>query len=113
MKLLIAGGRDFANFELLKEKITQYYPKDITEIVSGTANGADRLGEQYGYCNCIPIKKFPADWKIGKQAGMLRNEEMAKYCDCGLIFWDGKSHGTRNMIYLLSKHNKPFYVVKY
>ena len=29
---------------------------------------------------------------------MYRNEEMADYCDGGIILWDGESRGTLDMI---------------
>ena len=49
-KVIIAGGRDFNNYELLKAKC-DYYLSNLDEadvvIVSGAARGADKLGEQY------------------------------------------------------------------
>ena len=48
MKVIIAGGRDFSNYEFLKMKCdVVLHGKPIVEIVSGTANGADKLGERY------------------------------------------------------------------
>ena len=45
------------------------------------------------------IKRFPADWdKFKKAAGYIRNEQMGNYCDIAIIFWDGSSKGTLNMI---------------
>lgn len=79
---------------------------DEMEIVSGTARGADRLGENCANKYNIPIKQFPADWYThGKKAGHLRNEEMAKYATHLIAIWDGKSKGTKNMIDLAKKYN--------
>ena len=78
---------------------------DIT-IVSGTAKGADKLGELYGKQNDYPIKKFPADWDaFGKSAGYRRNVEMAEYADMLIAFWDGKSKGTEHMINIAKERN--------
>lgn len=42
---------------------------------------------------------FPADWEAyGKQAGYLRNYQMAQNADALVAFWDGRSPGTRHMI---------------
>jgi predicted Rossmann fold nucleotide-binding protein DprA/Smf involved in DNA uptake len=49
--LLIAGSRDFENYELLKQ-YTDYVLRNRTEpivIVSGGARGADTLAKQYAY----------------------------------------------------------------
>lgn len=47
MRVIIAGGRDFNDYELLKEKCDYYLQnlKDII-IVEGEANGADLLGKR-------------------------------------------------------------------
>jgi hypothetical protein len=96
MKTIIAGSRSFSDYELLRSVCDEY---EIMEIVSGTARGADLLGEQYGKEKGIPIKQFPADWnKWGKRAGFLRNVQMAEYGERLIAFWDGESSGTWMMI---------------
>ena len=115
MRVIIAGGRDFDNYSLLKEKCDYYLKnyKDI-EIVSGTANGADILGEKYASDNNFPIKKFPADWeKLGRSAGYKRNAQMAEYADALIAFWNGTSKGTKHMIDLAESKNLKVRVVKY
>lgn len=84
------------------------------EIVSGTAGGADRLGEAYAYSQGFSVKRFPADWdEHGKAAGVIRNAEMAEYADAAIIFWNGVSKGTKNMIDNMKKIGKPHIVKKY
>lgn len=98
MKTIIAGGRAFKGYNFAYPRLDNH-PDPITEIVSGGANGADRLGEEYAKANGIPVKQFPARWDLyGNKAGPLRNAEMAAYADALIAFWDGKSAGTRNMI---------------
>ena len=85
----------------------------ITEIVSGTARGADRLGEQYANANSLPLKKMPAEWdKYGKSAGYKRNEQMAEYSDCLIAFWDGQSRGTKHMIDIARRLDLEVIVIK-
>src|SRR5690242_7305650 len=98
MKVIIAGTRHFTDYKLLKEycDVILSNQSDI-EIVSGGARGADALGEQYAKENGYPIKQFLPDWdKYGRLAGPLRNEEMARYADALIAFWDNKSTGTKN-----------------
>jgi hypothetical protein len=104
--LIIAGGRDFKNFSLLVERVDVFRrvhslldPEDL-QIVSGGADGADRLGELYAKNNNLKVVKFPADWeKHGKSAGPIRNAAMATYASHAILFWNGGSPGTKNMIY--------------
>lgn len=105
MKVIIAGSRTFSNYPYL-QSVMEELDIPITEIVSGTAKGADKLGEQYAKDNNIPIKQFPADWdKYGKAAGFLRNKEMANYADALVAFWDGSSRGTKHMISIAEQRN--------
>ena len=115
MKVVIAGGRTFDNYSFLKEKCDEIL-KDIVdvEIVSGTAKGADKLGEQYSIEKGYGLKQFPADWgKFGKSAGIRRNEQMADYGDMLIAFWDGKSKGTKHMIDYSNKKKLKVHVVRY
>jgi hypothetical protein len=105
MKVIIAGSRNFNDYNLLKSScdnlLTQF---NNIEIVSGTARGADKLGERYAREKGYDIKEFPANWdKHGKSAGYIRNDEMAQYADWLIAFWDGTSKGTKHMIDLANK----------
>jgi len=113
MKIIIAGARLFTDYSLLKincDKILSL--QNEIEIVSGTANGADKLGEKYAKEKGYLLKKFPANWDAyGKSAGYKRNEEMALYSDALIAFWDGNSKGTKHMIDLAKKHGLKVRVV--
>lgn len=100
MRVIIAGGCNFTNYELLKTKCNFYLQRQFDiEIVSGGANGADKLGEQYAKEMGYKLKVFPADWdQYSKSAGAIRNKQMALYADALIAFWNGISSGTRNMI---------------
>lgn len=114
MKLIIAGSRVFGNYKLLSEHLDDICSRyDITEIVSGTAAGADSLGELYAKDHNIPVKQFPADWnKYGRSAGYRRNEQMAKYADACICFSVNNSKGTEHMISLAKKNKLRLRVVR-
>lgn len=111
MKTIIAGSRSINDYYFVKLAI-ELSKFQITEIVSGCAKGPDSLGERYGTENHIPIKKFPANWNIGKQAGILRNIEMGNYAECLICIYDGKSHGSKHMIDYMEKLNKPIFILE-
>ena len=99
MVVIIAGSRDFNDYETLKsycDHILINFP-DVT-IVSGTARGADQLGERYAEERGFKLLRFPADWSLGRNAGHIRNRQMAENADALIAFWDGESKGTKNMI---------------
>lgn len=113
MRTIIAGSRDFDDYELLKRTVTSL-GWNITQVVSGTARGADKLGEQWAHESGTDLIQFPADWdRYGKRAGPIRNEIMAENADACIIFWDGKSRGTANMISLAKKFKLQLVVIKY
>jgi hypothetical protein len=117
MKLIIAGGRDFEDFNLLDTVFNAYYSANYLEdieIISGTANGADKLGEQLADKYNLKVHRFPADWdKYGKAAGYRRNSEMADEGTHLLAFWDKRSKGTKHMINLATKKDLHVFVVNY
>lgn len=115
MKLIIAGTRTFKDYELLKKEVTRFIGrhKDV-EIISGLAEGADRLGLKYGVEHGFLVLQYPADWnRYGRAAGFMRNNEMAKIATHLIAFWDGKSKGTRMMINIAIKKNIETKVINY
>lgn len=116
-RVIVAGSRDFNDYELLKSKMLYYlkgFDLSEVEIVSGTAKGADQLGEKFAREFGCKLKQFPADWNTyGKKAGYLRNVDMAKYADACVCFWDGKSRGTKHMIDIAKKEGLKLRVVRY
>lgn len=118
LKLIVAGGRDFNNYEQLSRAIhkfeqTQFIDAQIS-IVSGMARGADALGVRFAKENNVVLYEFPADWeKYGKAAGFKRNTEMAMFSHALIAFWDGKSSGTRHMIRTMKQHGKFVQVISY
>lgn len=117
-RVVVFGSREFDDYDFLKETLVQQFkykhlePSDVT-IVEGGARGADALAEFFAKEHSgVAHKQFPADWdKHGKSAGHIRNSEMAKYCDFGIAFWDGKSKGTRSMVEKLERMDKEVIVV--
>lgn len=115
MKVIIAGGRDFKDYNRLKEVCDKILiNQNKIEIVSGTAGGADTLGERYAQEKGYEVKKFPAKWdEYGKKAGYLRNQEMGEYADGLIAFWDGQSKGTKHMIDIANKKGLKVRVISY
>lgn len=119
MKIIIAGGRDFKNYNLLERKMNAILARRLKNletitIVSGGARGADYFGERYAGDYNFLIEHFKANWDAyGKSAGYRRNTTMAAHSDALVAFWDGQSKGTKHMIDIMRKLNKPVRVINY
>jgi predicted Rossmann-fold nucleotide-binding protein len=123
VKVIIAGSREFKDYAVVVETMEQFQenfrersPAEITEVVSGGAQGADRLGERWSreVLKREP-KIFRAQWevdgKLDRAAGYKRNAQMADYADALVAFWDQQSRGTKHMIGLMAERRKPHMVV--
>ena len=113
-KIIIAGGRDFNDYEFLRDQIDALELPEF-EVVSGACRGTDKLGERYAEERDLPDPKlFPADWdKFGRGAGPIRNEEMARYADALIAFWDGDSRGTKLMIDIAERYGLEIKIINY
>ena len=108
MKIIVAGCRDFTDYDFFKKKLDLFFKNLITvevEIVSGGARGVDSMAIKYAKEKELRWIIFPADWdKHGKAGGFIRNQLMAEYSEGLLAFWDFKSKGTMDMIDRAKKH---------
>jgi len=119
IRIIVAGGRDFRDFDFMC-KTLDYLLRNCLDyhitIISGGANGADKLGEQYAHLRNYNVEVHEAEWeKYGKRAGIIRNEFMALEIgatNC-LVFWDGKSKGSKHMAETARAYKLPTKVVGY
>lgn len=133
MRVIIAGGREFDNYELLKTKCDAIFLNNKPlEIVSGRCQdskkgvltfttdeginvyGADGLGERYAKENNIPVTPFPPRHDLyGNYACPVRNKLMGKYGTHLIAAWNGYSRGTAGMINIARNFNLPTRIINY
>jgi len=115
VKLIVFGGRDFNDVEMLRQAMYRFPDILTSEFVNGMCpTGADLLAREYARSRGRKVHEFPADWdKYGKAAGPRRNAEMAKFGSVGIGFWDGKSAGTKNMIMHALQNGCELHVYRY
>lgn len=113
VRAIIAGGRNITNIGLVHLAITEAveaHDWEIIEVVSGGAQGVDRMGEALALQHRRKVKRFPADWHMyGKVAGPIRNKQMGIYADVLILIWDGISPGSANMYETMAKLGKPIW----
>ena len=98
MRTIIAGSRGITEYRELQRALVACGWRP-TVVLSGTARGVDKLGEQWAFANAVPCELYPADWGAhGRRAGMLHNIRMAERAEALIALWDGVSRGTKQMI---------------
>lgn len=101
MRVIICGSRDGITLDDVSRAMRSsgIAAGDVSVVLSGCAQGADKHGERWAHNRDIPVEKYPADWeKYGRGAGPMRNIWMSKNADACVAVWDGQSKGTRHMM---------------
>ena len=111
MKVIIAGSRHFHCMQTLEDAIEDS-GFDITEVLSGAADGVDKLGEKWAEAHDIPVERHPAFWRMGRKAGAIRNEVMAQAGEGLLALPCQCSTGTLDMIERAHNHKLTVHVYK-
>lgn len=72
--LLVCGGRNFSDEELMRQWLSNLQP---SSIIHGGASGADSLAGSVAAAMGLPVTVYSANWKeYGRAAGPLRNQAM-------------------------------------
>ena len=114
----IVGSRTFPHQHWVVEFVKRLQPDTV--IISGGARGVDSWAVEAAEDVGMPTKEFLVeDWEweaLGKRAGRIRNETMAKYIDevkGHLVAFatvdenDMMTKGTKHMIQAASRYNIP------
>lgn len=105
MKTIIAGSRKGVDIDDFLDALDGV-SWEITEVISGGAEGVDSLAEAWADNKKLPLKIYEADWVKDKNAaGFIRNERMINEsgAEALLAIWDGQSKGTSRMIKIARK----------
>lgn len=110
MRTIVAGSRTIKDYSIVKQAI-ENSGFDVTTLISGTADGVDKLAEQWAVENNVTIEQHTEDWnKWGRAAGPVKNQEMADCAEACIIVWDKVSKGTKNMMMQAIKNGLKLYV---
>ena len=108
MRVIVAGSRFFDNYEFISRSLGLLLKdKGVTQLICGMAKGVDLCGKRYAEEKGLIVCEFPADWaKYGKSAGAIRNKQMADHGSLLILFWNGKSAGSKNMLETMKRMKK-------
>lgn len=99
MRVLVTGGRDFDDRELLFDTLDRLNAmQGFTVVIHGDAKGADRLSGEWASSRGITVEAHPADWKKhGRAAGPIRNQKMLEEKPQLVVAFPG-GKGTADMV---------------
>ncbi len=104
MRVLVCGGRDYKDEELVYKTLDAVLAKygDVLVILHGAAAGADEIAEKWAKYRHVEYIGVPAKWGDHRHAaGPIRNKRMRdKYKPDACIAFRGDK-GTRGMIALM------------
>jgi hypothetical protein len=107
MKLVIAGSHRFTDYQRLCQALAPDRHR-ITQVLTGGAQGAERLGYRWAWKHAVKHQLCRADWeRFGKTAGVRRNHQMAQAGDVLVMFGDGLTPGTAHLIQCMQALGKP------
>ena len=117
MKIAIVGGRDFNDYQFLKNELEKFINENkisLHSIVSGGAKGADTLAEKFASEKKVEMIIFKPNFeKYGRGAALARNTQIVECADTMFAFWDGKSKGTHDSIKKSEKLGKKLFIINY
>lgn len=131
MKVFVSGSISIKQLpQIAVDKLNRIMEQNLTVII-GDANGIDSLVQDYLASYSYPnvrvyhagayIRNNIANWPIvtvpslnlkGRALYTLKDKEMAKDADFGMMIWDGHSKGTKANINEMTKLGKHFYVIQ-
>lgn len=100
MRVIVCGGRnynDVREVDAALDPLLARHGKDGLTIVTGGASGADSLAYMWACEHGVRFERFPADWRQGKKAGPIRNQQMLDAGADLVVAFPGGS-GTADMV---------------
>ncbi|MGY6251723.1 DUF2493 domain-containing protein [Bosea thiooxidans] len=99
MRLLVTGGRNFTNRDLAFSALDKLDAENCIDVViHGAARGADTEAARWCAVRGVPVWPCPADWSLGKAAGILRNQWMLENASPSHVLAFPGGNGTADMV---------------
>lgn len=94
-RLLVTGSREWRDRACIEEALSPYADGSWVLVHGDCPSGADMMADQIWRRWQLPVERHPANWRLGKRAGYIRNQEMVDSgVDKCLAFRYAYSNGT-------------------
>ncbi len=100
MRLLVCGGRSYADWHALQAALWAIHrDTPIALLIHGGAKGADALADEWARQAYVRRVEVKADWQAhGRSAGPIRNREMLTRWSPDLVLAFPGGRGTADMV---------------
>lgn len=108
MRVIVTGSRDWegqrartkvVNTLIAVELLARTLSQELIVVHGDCPTGADHIADQWARRRGVDVFAYPADWKMGKQAGFWRNQHMANLgADLCFAFLKDASPSTTDMV---------------
>lgn len=120
-RILISGGRDFADYVLLKTECDRFIagvPDDRQVIIiSGEATGAEKLGSdfarEHGFHCETPLSETNRRRGNTSEKVAGRNADLLQNADAVVAFWDGEDGEIKDLIRQAQEKRIPVQIVPF
>ncbi len=102
--VVVMCSRDFDDYNLLKDTLDVFISVDPNTVILCGDSASDLLVIKYSDENDIGRLVFSVK-EQDEISFMARNFAISELANYGIMFWDGKSPTTANMIQLLKDNN--------
>lgn len=113
IRLAIVGSRKHDNYKEFEKNVREWIKVNGTPevIISGGAEGADKLAKRFATENNYTFIEYPAQWNMyGKAAGPMRNQKIVDEATHMIAFpldAPGTGAGTKDSLTRMQKAKKP------
>lgn len=113
-RVIVCGGRDYANRALLFEVLdTAHAANPFEALIHGNAKGADQLADEWAAERGVKTLTFAPLWEEhGKAAGPMRNQKMLDTGKPHMVIAFPGGKGTADMIQKATVAGVPVVTVK-
>ena len=100
MRILVCGGREFADRQLLNDTLNGLRrERGVSLVIAGGARGADSMAQWWAKAEGVPCDVYQADWAgLGRKAGPIRNQRMLDEGKPDLVVAFPGGRGTADMV---------------
>lgn len=117
VRVAVVGSRSIRDKEFVFQQLDYYLSRLMKDyeviIVSGGANGIDKLSEKFAKERKLKTEIYLPDWNLhGKKAGILRNTQIVENSDYLIAITTG-SKGTQDSINKAINRGMPIKIIDY
>ena len=111
MKIAVVGSHNYKHLHKVRHYIATI-PHGTT-VISGNVSGLCQFVQTESKRKGISVLMFNPQWQRYKKRAIIRYlTDIVESSDRIVVFWDGKSEGSKNLISMARKKGKPLQVIR-